>query len=123
LVVTIVNAVPAPTPTPAPPPAAERIRFPRGASSVTLSGYVDSYAPARYVLRALRGQTMTLDLDTLYSDGTSVTVRDERGNYLGAAVTGGRWSGFLAFTGDYYVEVNAPQGNVSDHFSLWIEIR
>jgi hypothetical protein len=123
LVVSIVNATPAPTPTPVPPAAAERIRFPRGATSVTLTGYVDSYTPARYVLRALRGQTMTIDLDTLYHNATSATVRDERGNYLGSVYAGGRWSGYLALTGDYTVEVNAPQGNVSDHFSLWIEIR
>lgn len=122
-VVTIVNAAPAPTPTPAPPANAERIRFPRGSTSVTLSGYVDSYSPVRYVLRASRGQTMTLRLNTLYGSASSVTLRDANGGYLGAANAGAQWAGYLPATGDYYVEVNAPQGNVSDLYSLWIEIR
>jgi hypothetical protein len=123
LVVTVVNAAPAPTPTPVPPAAAERIRFPRGATSVTLTGYVDLYTPARYVLRALRGQTMTVDLSTLYGNATRVTVRDANGNFLGSANTDERWSGYLPATGDYYVEVEARPENVGDHFSLWIHIR
>jgi hypothetical protein len=123
LVITIVNAAPVPTATPMPPAAAERIRFPRGATSVTLTGYVDSYSPVRYVLRALRGQTMTVYLSTLYGNTTSVTVRDEEGDFLGSAGQGQSWSGYLPATGDYYVEVQAPRENVGDHFSLWIQIR
>ena len=123
LVITINNATPAPTATPVPAPAAERIRFPRGATSVTLTGYVDSYTPARYVLRALRGQTMTVSLNTLYENETTVSVYDERGYVLGTTSRGQRWSGYLPSTGDYFVEVRAPNGNTSDNFSLWIEIR
>ena len=123
LVVTILNAAPAPTPTPAPPVAAERVRFPRGATSVTLTGYVDSYTPARYVLRALRGQTMNVLLNAVYGSNTTVTVRDAQGNWMGAADRGQQWSGYLPATGDYYLEVQAPRDNVSELFSLWIEIR
>lgn len=123
LLISIVNAAPAPTATPAPPPSAERVRFPPGATGVTLSGYVDSYTPARYVLRALRGQTMTVYLSSLYGTNTAVVVRDERGYFVGAANQGESWSGYLPATGDYYVEVQAPRDNASDHFSLWIEIR
>lgn len=129
--ITIVNAAPSPTatpkptatPTPAPPTSAERIRFPQGATSVTLRGYVDTYTSARFVLRALRGQTMTVALDTFYGNATRVTVRDERGNFLGSADNGERWSGYLPATGDYYVEVYAPGENIGDNYWLWIEIR
>jgi hypothetical protein len=123
LVVTIVNAAPAPTATPAPPAAVERIRFPRGATSVTLTGYVDSYTPARYVLRALRGQTMNVFLNSVYGSNITVTVRDGQGNSLGSASRGEQWSGYLPSTGDYYLDVLAPRENVSELFSLWIEIR
>jgi hypothetical protein len=76
LSITIVNTAPAPTPTPVPPVSVQRIRFPRGATSVTLTGYVDSYSPVRYVLRALRGQTMTIHLNTLYVSIVSVYFND-----------------------------------------------
>jgi hypothetical protein len=125
LLITIVNAAPAPTPTPTaiPPATAERIRFPRGATSVTVTGYVDGYTSERYVLRALRGQTMTLYLSTLYGSATTVTVHDEQGNFLAAANRGEEWTGYLPSTGDYYLEVQAPRENTGDNFSLWIEIR
>ena len=122
VLITILNAAPAPTPTPVPPPSAQRIRFPQGATDVTLTGYVDNYSPARYVLRALRGQTMTVYLSTLYGNTTRITVRDERGNFLGAANGGEQWSGYLPATGDYYLDVQAPLENPGDHFSLWVEI-
>jgi hypothetical protein len=120
LVVTIVNAAPAPTPVP--PSAAERVQFPPGATNATLTGYVDRYSPARYVLRALRGQRMDVSLFTLYNNNTTVTVRDAEGNFLGAANQDEAWFGTLPSTGDYYVEVQAAPENLGDHFSLRIEI-
>jgi hypothetical protein len=123
LVITIVNAAPAPTPTAAPPTSAVRVRFPPGATNVTLSGYVDRYTPTRYVLRALRGQTMTVRLNTLYGRNTTVTVRDPLGNILGAANRGESWTGYLPATEDYYLDVQAPSENSGDTFSLWVEIR
>jgi hypothetical protein len=121
--ITIVNAAPAPTPTPVPPPLAIRINFPQGATGVTLTGYVDSYSPARYVLRALNGQRMTVDLNTLYGHHTNITVRDGQGNFLGTADGGEAWSGNLPYTGDYYLEVQAPPDNPGELFSLRVEIR
>ncbi len=127
LLITIVNATPTPTPTlvpaPVPPTAYQRVRFPSGATNVTLTGYVDSDSSARYVLRALRGQTMTLYLNTLYANNTRVTVHTEQGNLLGTANRGDEWSGYLPATGDYYLEVQAPPENPGDNFSLWIEVR
>jgi hypothetical protein len=73
-------------------------------------------------LRALRGQTMTVYLNTLYGNTTRVTVRDAQGVFLGAANGGQYWSGILPATGDYYLEVQAPQENPGDTFSLWVKI-
>jgi hypothetical protein len=42
---------------------------------------------------------------------------------LGAADGGEAWSGNLPYTGDYYLEVQAPPDNPGDLFSLWVEIR
>lgn len=134
LQITIVYAAPTLTPTPVPtatpvptvtpnPPVAQRVRFPQGATNVTLTGYIDTYTPTRYVLRALRGQTMTLDLDTRYGNPTRVTVRTELGYILGDADRGESWTGYLPSTGDYYLDVQAPRENAGDTFSLWVEIR
>jgi len=124
LTITIVSSAP-PTPTPVPtpvPPSTQRITFPSGATSVTVSGYVDDSPPVRYVLRALRGQTMTLYLSTYHGSPQTVTIRDANGNYLGTAYSGQQWSGYLATTGDYYLDVQATPGNPGDTYSLYIQI-
>ena len=42
-------------------------------------------------------------------------MRDEQGNFLGAANGGEQWSGYLPATGDYYFDVQAPLENPGDH--------
>ena len=86
-------------------------------------GYVNSSTPARYVLRALRGQTMSVQLNTDDGYPARVTISDAQGNFLGAANRGELWSGSLAATQDYYVTVQAPADSAGDDFSLWISIR
>lgn len=126
LYITIVNSAtpptPTPSPTPIPPPAVQRISFPSGATSVTVSGYADGSIYARYVLRALRGQTMKVYLTTYHAYPQTVTIRDSRGNFMGSANNGQQWSGMLPATGDYYLDVQAPPGSLGDTFSLYIQI-
>jgi hypothetical protein len=121
LVITIQGAVP--TPTPVPQPVTQRIQFAPGATSTTVWGFVNSSTPARYVLRALRGQTMSVQLNRDAGYPARMTISDAQGNFLGAANQGELWSGTLSATQDYYVTVQAPADSVGDDFSLWIGIR
>ena len=50
--------------TPPPPPAPTRIRFARGAISATVHGTVNPPARDEYVLKALAGQQMTVEIDS-----------------------------------------------------------
>jgi hypothetical protein len=123
LQITIVNSTPTPVPTPTPAPVhAQRISFPTGATSVNMSGYVDRYTPTLYVLRALRGQSMTVALSTRYGAPTTVTISDVNGNVLGVVNNGSSWWGTLPYTGDYYLNVQGQSGNEGDSYSLWIQI-
>ena len=122
LVITI-QSTPA-TPTPVPPPPTQRIRFPAGATNTTVWDYVDSGTPVRrYVLRALRGQTMSVRLTTLDGHPARVNVYTEEWVFLGAANINELWSGYLPATQDYYLEVLAPTDGYGDDFTLWVGIR
>ncbi|HXF65007.1 MAG TPA: hypothetical protein VNK95_25495 [Caldilineaceae bacterium] len=121
LLVAVVYASPTPTPTPAPP--LHEIRFPRGATSTTVWGYVDAGWPGRYFLRARRGQVMSVQLSTEHGYAARVSVVTEDGVFLGAAGQGESWSGVLPITGDYYLTVEAPAAGTGDSYSLWVGIR
>jgi hypothetical protein len=114
---------PAPTATPIPPPAAQRIRFAQGATSVTVWGYVDSATPARYVLRALEGQTMSVRLFTQQGYPARLTIHSAQGDFLGSANVGETWSGKLPASQDYELEVQSPADSPGANFILWVEIR
>src|SRR5690606_35653471 len=89
LLVAVTYASPTPTPTPA--PSLQEIRFPRGATSTTVWGYVDAGWPGRYFLRARRGQVMTVQLSTEHNRTAWVSVLTEDGRFLGAAGQGESW--------------------------------
>jgi hypothetical protein len=122
LVITIQTL--AATPTPVPPPSTQRIRFPTGATNTTVWDYVDNGTPVRrYVLRALRGQTMSVRLTTLNGHPASVNIYSEQWVFLGSANLNELWTGYLPATQDYYLEVLAPTDGYGDDFSLWVGIR
>ena len=92
---------------PAPPAlaqSAQRISFAPGATSATVYGVT----PQDYVLKALRGQTMIVELFT--SGGVPAHVRIEAagGGPLGSASESFSWSGVLPATQDYYLRVSSP---------------
>jgi hypothetical protein len=131
LLITIVGAapvptatpIPTPTPAPVPQPEAQRIRFQQGSTDTTVWGYIDSATPARYVLRALRGQRMNLRLLTQQGYPARVTIRGEQGDFLGSANVGELWTDDLPATQDYYLEVQSPPDRPGANFLLWIQIQ
>lgn len=115
MVVTVVGASPRPTP---PSPTTQRITFAPGAVSATVNGVT----PQNYVLKALRGQTMYVDLYTTYGAPATVSIETAGGGTLGWASQSASWSGVLPATQDYYLRVQSPPGAGSTSFSLRVTI-
>ena len=106
---------PAPSPTPLPPtapadttpeePQPQRIQFASGATSATVTGSVEAYGDVLYVLRALAGQTMTVELASPAAD-VVLEIWGKDGQPLLRHVTGQTsWSGVLYATQDYFIKV------------------
>jgi hypothetical protein len=92
-------------PPPAAEPEAERIQFAAGAISATVAGHVAAYGADLYVLRAMAGQTMEVELISPASD-VVLEIWGADGTPLLRHVTGETyWTGVLPFTQDYFVKV------------------
>ncbi|MBK8046735.1 MAG: hypothetical protein IPK16_06195 [Anaerolineales bacterium] len=113
MTVTVVGSTP-PTQTPS---RVERIQFPPGGTAAT----VYSSTPQGYVLKALRGQTMYVQIG---SGGQPVRARIETssGQVLGYATESAGWSGVLPGTQDYYIYVESPLDGGSASFALTVSI-
>jgi hypothetical protein len=120
LQVTIVGNTPPPTATPVPPPQAQRISFAPGAVSATVSGYADASRPASYVLRAMAGQDMTVQI---YGSGRyNATLTGKDGSYLGSANSQGTIYARLPRTQDYYITISVPNGAPPFNFSMVVTV-
>jgi heat shock protein HslJ len=94
--------------------AAQRIRFEPGATSATLTGTLAASETDPYVLRALAGQTLSVDL--AFREGQAIlVVWGEDGNVLlsdHAEVSSFKQA--LPRTQDYFIQVKGrPDGNTS----------
>lgn len=104
-----------------PPGRPERIRFASGATSATVDGFSIANAPKRYVLRAMAGQEMTVNLVTPSAFTYITVLTPDGGNLAGADGIIQNWTGRLPATGDYTVEViNTAQG--AANFTLRVTI-
>lgn len=105
--------VPTATPRPSGPP--QRIVFPAGATMATVSGS----APQSYVLRALGGQTMTVQLSPQGDATFSVSGSD--GTVLKSSGVGRlTWSGVLPSNQDYTITVIPVSGSTA--FALVVTV-
>jgi heat shock protein HslJ len=99
------------TGTPAPTPTPERIEFAAGATSATVSGDLEPGGSHRYVLRALEGQNMSVELS--FSEGQAIlAIWGEDGTVLISDHAGAsHFEGVLPATQDYYIVViGTPDG-------------
>jgi murein DD-endopeptidase MepM/ murein hydrolase activator NlpD len=110
------------TPTPTPTPAPTRITFPSGAFATTVQGTVTFPQRPRYLLRALKGQEMRIE----------IISKDNRANFSVQGVTDGQplkrvenedrvWSGKLPSTQDYLITIAVP-GNAAN-FTLMVSVK
>ncbi len=109
--------------TAAPPVTAPvRIQFAPGARTATVNGSTSGVAPARYVVQASAGQTMSVDLNVDNANTYITVLHPTAGNMAGAGGPIRHWSAQLPVTGDYIVEVLNP-GTGLANFSLTVAIQ
>jgi hypothetical protein len=92
--------IPAMTPT----PEAERIQFPPGGTVVQVPGTTSPGLPKRYVLRALVGQRMIVDLFDEAGSVLAISGVDRR-VLLNESTGLATWQGILPATQDYFIDV------------------
>ena len=102
------------TPAPQPTAAPQRISFAQGAISGSVEGTVTSPDRRQYVLRALKGQKMTVE----------IISKDKKANFAVQGVADGqplkrlenedrKWTGALPSTQDYLITVASPSGSTA----------
>lgn len=98
---------------------AERIRFAPGATSAVVSGDLRAGGSARYVLRALAGQLMEVNLSA--PQGATLTVTTAARRVLNPT-TGGSiaFRGYLPRNDDYYLEID--MGREAGSYSLSVSV-
>lgn len=99
----------------------QRIYFAPGATSAVVGGNLSGGEVARYVLRAIAGQLMTVQA-TSNGAPVIVTIFDPNRNIMGYGSTQEQWSGILPITGDYGFNVYPPPYAASVDYQIRIEI-
>lgn len=96
-----------------------RISFASGAYSDSVDGKVSNHLPVSYILRAAKGQTMTVKATS--PDDVSLTIYGLTDGHTLTRASGSEWSGKLPATQDYIVQV-VPGVN-STTFTLKVTIK
>ncbi|QUS36662.1 hypothetical protein [Falsirhodobacter algicola] len=101
----------------------ERIAFPEGATSATLSGRVSGAADDRYVLTAAEGQILdvTLDADQAGACFTLYTPAATEPTFTGGC-NGQAFSAVLSEEGDYTIAVGAAPGVEASSYTLVVAV-
>ncbi len=96
----------------------QRIQFARGGVGAVVEGGVERGARKIYLLRASKGQTMTLNISSVEQNAV-FDIQAPNGQYLQQEAT--RWIGVLPSTGDYSVIVGGTRGNASYKLEVTIK--
>jgi hypothetical protein len=93
----------------------QRVRFKRGASSVTLRGVVKGEATDYYIFRARARQTLSVKLSPAYGRAR-VSVYAIKGQLLTEDAS--EWVGILPESNDYMIEVTSTSGRARYALSI-----
>ncbi len=89
-----------------PSDSTERVSFNKGSTGATISNSVTTNQKKRYLLNCGSGQRMTVQVR---QGSINVTIISPNNQTIGNAVNGvSQWQGKLPNTGDYIVEISAP---------------
>jgi hypothetical protein len=114
-----VSVSPLPNPTPGPQPI--RIEFAPGTDTATVAGSVPPGGVAHYVIRALAGQTMSVNIVSA-TGNVILAIWGADGTVLLSDHAGATsWSGQLPLTQDYYIDVISAGGTTAN-FTLQVII-
>ncbi|HKQ99174.1 MAG TPA: hypothetical protein VJT09_00795 [Pyrinomonadaceae bacterium] len=98
-----------------------RVRFQRGRTTTVIKDAVVRGTRDRYVLRAGRGQTLTVHITSLEDNAVFDIYRPAGRRTLEGAQETTDWTGELPRNGDYVIEVGGTRGNAT--YTLEITIR
>lgn len=98
-----------------------RIRFERGHTTKTIEDAVVRGTRDRYLLRARRGQTLTVHITSLEDNAVFDVYRAGSRQTLDGAQETTDWSGELPRTADYVIDVGGTRGNAT--YTLEVTIR
>lgn len=99
----------------------ERIEFAAGSSSATVSGQLNAFDSDQYVLRALAGQTMSVDLTFTEGEAILVVWGADGDVLISDHAETSTFEGVLPTTQDYYILVKGrPDGSTS--YSMTVTI-
>ncbi|MBI3651873.1 MAG: hypothetical protein HY231_12705 [Acidobacteria bacterium] len=103
--------------------AKKRIKFPKGFSGVTLQGGVIRGDRDEYLLKAGKGQTLTVKITSLENNAVFQIYAPNRKTLKGAGEGEDvrNWKGKLPLTGDYRIIVGGTRGNASYSLSVTVE--
>ncbi|MEG4394796.1 hypothetical protein [Microcoleus sp. BROC3] len=94
------------TPSSTPLVSTERVSFNEGSTGATIRDSVTANQRKRYLLNCGSGQRMTVQIR---QGGINVTIISPNNQTIGNAVNGvSQWQGQLPNSGDYIVEISAP---------------
>lgn len=96
-----------------------RVQFPKGRNSVVLKGAAVRGTQDKYILRAGRGQTMSLRITSTEDNAVFDVIAPGNGQSLASEQT--QWTGELPAAGDYTIVVGGTRGNAT--YSLQVTIR
>lgn len=102
----------------------QKVRFPRGTSSTTISGAVIRGDRDRYYLGAKKGQTMSVKITSLENNAVfQVFLPGEQEALPGAGEEDDatNWSGELPENAEYVIVVGGTRGNAT--YKLTVSIR
>lgn len=97
-----------------------RITFASGATGASVDGFIEAEAMHRYLLRALAGQVMSVEILSPRSDVMLAVMAPDGSPLKRYQVGTPDWTGALPATGDYVVEAVATGGRSS--YTLNVEI-
>ena len=94
------------TPSSTPSDSTERVSFDKGSTGATIRGSVTANQKKRYLLNCGSGQQMTVQIR---QGSINVTIISPNNQTIGNAVNSvSQWQGKLPNTGDYIIEISAP---------------
>jgi hypothetical protein len=102
----------------------QKIRFPKGSSSTTISGAVIRGDRDRYYLGAKRGQTMSVRITSLEQNAVfQIYLPGEQEALAGAGEEDDamKWSGELPADAEYVIVVGGTRGNAT--YKLTVSIK